>query len=53
MQVYEQFHTRPGWRVVPRTNDYARDYASSTFCLAAPGELRANNEGEKGLLAES
>jgi hypothetical protein len=34
-QVYEHFHGRPGWRVVPGTDDYARDYASSKFCLAA------------------
>jgi len=45
--VYERFHNRPGWRVVPRTDDYARDYASSKFCLAAPG----GGWGKRGIVA--
>ena len=46
-QVYLHFHGRPGWRVVARTDDYARDYASSKFCLAAAG----GGWGKRGIVA--
>lgn len=45
--VYEHFHERAGWRVVTRTDDYARDYASSKFCLAAPG----GGWGKRGIVS--
>lgn len=46
-QVYENFHARPGWRVVSRTDSYARDYSLSRFCLAAPG----GGWGKRGIVA--
>jgi hypothetical protein len=46
-QVYEHFHGRPGWKVVTKTMDYAGDYASSKFCLAAPG----GGWGKRGIVA--
>ncbi len=46
-QVYEHFHARAGWRVVPKTDDYARDYSSSRFCLAAPG----GGWGKRGIVS--
>ncbi|KAG2452928.1 hypothetical protein HYH02_002267 [Chlamydomonas schloesseri] len=45
--VYLHFHNRTGWRVVPGTDDYARDYASSRFCLAAAG----GGWGKRGIVA--
>ncbi|KAG2482982.1 hypothetical protein HYH03_018108 [Edaphochlamys debaryana] len=45
--VYLHFHNRTGWRVRPGTDDYARDYASSTFCLAAAG----GGWGKRGIVA--
>lgn len=45
--MYELYHNRSGWRVVPGTDDYARDYASSTFCLAAAG----GGWGKRGIVA--
>ncbi|GAX76768.1 hypothetical protein CEUSTIGMA_g4215.t1 [Chlamydomonas eustigma] len=45
--VYEHFHERPGWKVVTKTKDYAQDYASSNFCLAAPG----GGWGKRGIVA--
>ena len=47
VQVYENFHGRPGWRVVTKTDDMARDYASSKFCLAAPG----GGWGKRGIVS--
>ncbi|KAL6761691.1 acetylglucosaminyltransferase [Haematococcus lacustris] len=46
-RVYELYSNRTGWRVVTRTDDYARDYASSRFCLAAPG----GGWGKRGIVS--
>ena len=46
-QIYKNFHGRPGWRVVTKTDDMARDYASSKFCLAAPG----GGWGKRGIVS--
>jgi len=45
--IYQNFHGRPGWRVVTKTDDYARDYQSAKFCLAAPG----GGWGKRGIVA--
>lgn len=47
VQVYELYHNRSGWRVVPGTDDYARDYASAKFCLAAAG----GGWGKRGIVS--
>lgn len=47
VQVWEEFHDRPGWKVVTRTKSYADDYASSKFCLAAPG----GGWGKRGIVS--
>eukprot|EP00798_Chlamydomonas_sp_ICE-L_P022481 gene22481-29607_t len=46
-KVWENYHDRPGWRVMTKTDDYARDYQSSLFCLAAPG----GGWGKRGIMA--
>ena len=46
-QIWEQFHERLNWRVVTKTDSYSRDYASSVFCLAAPG----GGWGKRGIVA--
>lgn len=46
-QIWENYHDRPNWRVVTKTDSYSRDYSSSTFCLAAPG----GGWGKRGIVA--
>jgi hypothetical protein len=45
--MYEQYHGRPGWRVVSGTDSYARDYSTAKFCLAAAG----GGWGKRGIVA--
>ena len=44
---YELYHNRSGWKVATRTPSFADDYATSKFCLAAPG----GGWGKRGIVA--
>eukprot|EP00798_Chlamydomonas_sp_ICE-L_P029684 gene29684-5097_t len=46
-QIWEEFHGRPGWKVVTKTDDMSGDYATSHFCLAAPG----GGWGKRGIVS--